>query len=87
MILAIAKLDFAITCLLSFVTSGKFCTSLSLFACSLNCLKNSLPCTALAGGKLSLQTATMLATIVIICVMFSDNVGGGVGLRTPDNTL
>ena len=36
---------------------------------------------------LSLHTATMLDTIAMICVKFSFNVGGGVGLRTPDRTL
>jgi len=41
---AIAKLDFAITCRLSFVTSGSECTSLSLFACSPNSRRMSLPC-------------------------------------------
>lgn len=34
-----------------------------------------------------MQTATILDTIVMICVKFSFNVGGGVGLRTPDSTL
>jgi len=63
---AIAKLDFAMTCRDSFVTSGRAWTSLSLFACSLSSRKMSLPCCAVAGGRLSLQTATMLDTIVMI---------------------
>src|SRR5216684_9303119 len=36
---AIAKLDLAITCRLSLVTSGSACISLSLSACSLNSRK------------------------------------------------
>jgi hypothetical protein len=84
---AIAKLDFAITCLESFVTSGNACTSLNLFAWSLNSLRISFPCWADAGGRLSLHTATILDTIVMICVRFSFSVGEGVGLRTPDRTL
>ena len=66
MALATAKLDFAMICRDSFVTSGSACTSLSLFACSLSSRRMSLPCAADAGGKLSLQTATMLDTIVMI---------------------
>jgi hypothetical protein len=46
-----------------------------------------LPCCAEAAGTLSLQTATMLDTMVMICVIFSFRVGEGVGLRTPDKTL
>ena len=38
-------------------------------------------------GRLSLHTATMLDTIVMICVRFSFRFGDGVGLRTPDSTL
>ena len=34
-----------------------------------------------------MQTATMLATIVMICVMCSLRVGGGVGLRIPLTTF
>lgn len=85
--LAIAKLDFAIICLDSLVTSGRAWTSLSLLACSPSSRSVSFPCLADAGGRLSLHTATMLDTIVIICVRFSFNVGEGVGLRTPDRTL
>lgn len=84
---ATAKLDFAMTCRDSFVTSRKFWTSLSLFACSLSSRKISFPSCADAGGKLSLHTATILDTIVMICVKFSFRAGGGVGLRTPDRTL
>ena len=87
MALATAKLDFAIICRDSFVTSGRLCTSLNLFACSLNSLRISFPSCAEPGGKLSLQTATILDTIVIIWVRFSFKDGGGVGLRTPDRTL
>lgn len=84
---AIAKLDFAITCRESFVTSGSACTSLRRFACSLSSRRMSLPCAAVAGGRLSLHTATIEDTMVMICVRFSLSVGDGVGLRTPDNTL
>ena len=84
---ATAKLDLAIICLDSFVTSGSACTSLSLFACSPSSRRISLPCAADAGGRLSLHTATMLDTMVMICVMFSFRVGEGVGLRTPESTL
>jgi hypothetical protein len=87
MALATAKLDLAIICLDSFVTSGIACTSLNLFACSLSSRRISLPCCADAGGRLSLQTATMLDTMVMIWVMFSLSVGEGVGARTPDKTL
>ena len=38
-------------------------------------------------GKLSLQTATMLETIVIICVKFSLSDGDGVGVLTAESTL
>ena len=44
--LAIAKLDLAITCRLSFVTSGSACVSLSLFAWSLSSRRISPPCCA-----------------------------------------
>lgn len=84
---ATAKLDFAITCRDSFVTSGKLCTSLNLFAWSLSSLMISFPCWADTGGRLSLQTATILETMVMICVRFSFNVGDGVGLRTAERTL
>lgn len=84
---AIAKLDLAITCRLSLVTSGNACISLSLSACSLNSRKMSAPCRAWLAGRLSWQTATMLDTIVMICVRFSFSVGEGVGLRTPESTL
>lgn len=87
MALAIAKLDFAMICRDSFVTSGKACTSLSLFAWSLSSRRISLPCFEKATGILSLHTATILDTIVIICVRFSVNEGEGVGLRTADKTL
>lgn len=87
MALAMAKLDLAMICRDSFVTSGNACTSLSLLACSLSSRRVSLPCCEEAGGILSLQTATMLDTMVIICVKFSLSVGEGVGLRTPDKTL
>jgi hypothetical protein len=40
---AIAKLDFAMICRDSLVTSGKACTSLSLLACSLSSRRTSLP--------------------------------------------
>jgi hypothetical protein len=85
--LAIAKLDFAITCRLSLVTSGSVCISLSWLACSLSSRRMSLPLRAWLAGRLSWQTATMLDTIVMICVKFSFSVGDGVGLRTPDSTL
>ena len=39
------------------------------------------------GGKLSLQTAAMLDTIMIICVRFSLSDGDGIELQTPDRTL
>ena len=84
---ATAKLDLAMICLDSFVTSGIACTSLSLFACSLSSRRISFPCAADAGGRLSLHTATMLDTIVMICVRFSFSVGDGVGARTPERTL
>ena len=87
MAFAIAKLLLAMTCLDSFVNSGIACTSLSLFACSLSSRRMSFPCWADAGGRLSLQTATILDTMVMICVRFSFRVGEGVGLRTPDSTL
>lgn len=83
---AIAKLDLAIVCLESFVTSGNACTSLNLYACSSSPFRISFPCFAEAGGRLSLQTATILDTIVMICVRFSLSVAEGVGLRTPDKT-
>ena len=38
-------------------------------------------------GRLSLLTAMMLDTIVMICVRFSFRFGDGVGLRTPESTL
>lgn len=84
---ATAKLDFAMICRDSFVTSPRLCTSLSLFAWSLSSRRISWPCCAEAGGSDSLQTATMLDTIVIICVRFSFSDGAGVGLRTPERTL
>ena len=84
---AIAKLDLAITCRLSLVTSGSACISLSLSACSLSSRKMSPPCRTWLAGRLSWQTATMLDTIVMICVRFSFSVGDGVGLRTPESTL
>lgn len=84
---AMAKLDLAMIWRLSLVTSGSACTSLSFWACSLSSRSVSLPCTADAGGRLSLHTATMLETIVMICVKFSLSVGDGVGLRTPESTL
>jgi hypothetical protein len=86
--LAIAKIDFA-TCLDSFiiVSGGPAWSSLNLFALSLSCFRCSLPCCTELGGRLSLQTATMLATIVMICVMFSPRVAGGVGLRIPLTTF
>lgn len=46
-----------------------------------------MPCCADAGGRLPLQTATMLDTIVMICVKFSFSVGAGIGVRTPESTL
>ena len=68
MMLAIAKIDFA-ACLDSFmiVSGGPTWSSLSLFALSLSCFKCSLPCCRELKGRLSLQTATMLTTIVMIC--------------------
>ncbi len=84
---AMAKLDFAIICRDSFVTSGSACTSLSLFACSLSSCKISTPCSAESGGKLSLETATMLETIVMIWVRFSFKAGDGVGLLTAPRTV
>jgi hypothetical protein len=84
---AIAKLDLAITCRLSLVTSGSACISLSLFAFSLSSRRMSPPCSAWLAGILSWHTATMLDTIVMICVKFSFSVGDGVGLRTPESTL
>lgn len=83
---ATAKLDFAMTCRASFVTSPA-CTSLSFVACSLSSRRMSVPCAALAAGRLSLHTATIDDTIVMICVRFSFSVGEGVGLRTPESTL
>ena len=82
MIFAMAKINFA-TCLDSFiiVSGGPACSSLNLFALSLSCFRYSLPSCTELGGRLSLQTATMLATIVMICVMFSPTVDEGVGLR------
>jgi hypothetical protein len=78
---------FATATLDSFVTSGIASTSLSLFAYSTSSLKISLPCWAEADGRLLLQTATMLDTVVIICVRFSLGDGVGVGARTLDRTL
>ena len=62
-------------------------TSLSLFAWSLSSRRISFPCCADAGERLSWQTATMLDTILMICVRFSLTVGEGVGERKPDSTL
>ena len=84
---ATAKLDLAMICLDSFVTSGSACTSWSFLACSESCSKISAPCREVAGGRLPLQTATMLDTIVMICVRFSFRVGAGIGVRTPESTL
>ena len=85
--LAIAKLDFAMTWRDSFVISGSACTSLSLFACSLSSRRISSPCAPDAGGRLSLHTATILDTMVMICVRFSFRFGDGDGLRTAERTL
>ena len=79
--------DLAIICRDSFVISGKDWTSLSLLACSTSSFKYSLPCCDDAGGRVSLQTATILDTMVMICVRFSLSVVGGVGLRTAERTL
>lgn len=84
---AMAKLDFAMICRDSLVTSGSACTSLSLFACSLSSRRMSSPSFADPGGRLSLHTATMLETMVMIWVRFSLRLGEGVGLRTADRTL
>lgn len=85
--LAMAKLDFAMTCLDSFVASRMFCTSLRLFACSLSSCSICSPLPEEPEGKLSLQTATILETIVMICVKSSFRDGDWVALRTPDNTF
>ncbi len=66
MAFAIAKLDFAIVCRDSLVTSGNDCTSLNLLAWSSSSRSISLPCSEDTGGRLSLHTATMLETIVVI---------------------
>lgn len=63
---ATAKLDLAMTCRDSFVTSGSVCTSDSFRAWSPSSRSSSAPCFADAGGRLSLQTATILDTIVMI---------------------
>lgn len=87
MALAIEKLDLAIICRDSLVTSGSATISLSLFAWSPNSRKISFPCCTFAAGRLSLHTATILDTIVMICVKFSLSDGDGVGLLTPESTL
>ncbi len=85
---AIAKLDLAIVCLDSLVSSVRDCTSLSFSAWWLSSANSSCPCWAVIAGMLSLHTATMLDTIVIIWVMFSCKAEiEGVGFRTPESTL
>jgi hypothetical protein len=69
---ATAKLNLAI---ISIVTSDIVWTPLSP-------REVSFPCCTDAGGGLSLQTATMLDTIMMICARFSLSVGEGVGART-----
>lgn len=87
MAVAIAKLDFAIACRDSFVISGIACISLNRLQCSLNSWRISLPSFNDEGGRLSLQTATMLDTMVMICVKFSFKLTDTTGLRTDDKTL
>ena len=81
-----AKLDCAIIPRASLVMDGIACTSLSLLQCSLNCSRILWPLGETDAGRLPLQRATMLETVVMIWVRFSVNSGDGVGDRTPART-
>ena len=86
-VFAIAKLDLATTCCDFFVTSGSAYMPWSFLACSEGCSKILAPCCVEVAGILPLHMATMLDTIVMICIRFSFSINAGIGVCTPETML